>query len=458
MTSIPLDKAPRRRGRRWPWLLAGLGSAVVAAGVGISQSGLLTPPPLAADQTAEVTRQTLAVQIQANGTVVPVRKVNLAPKEAGRVLELLVDEGDRISEGQLIARMDSEQLQAQVNQQRANLARAQANLAQRREGNRPEEVSEAQARTTTATASIAEAQVRVDFAQREAQRQRQLAQDGAIARRALDEAESKLRQEETNLATLRSRLTEQQQSQERVENGSRPTELAQAQAEVAQAEAQLDQAETQLRNTEIRAPFGGILTRRYAQVGDFVTPATAASSSEGASSSSIAELLSGLEIEAKVPEANLDQIQQGQLVEIRADAYPSQVFKGRVRLIAPRAVTENNITTLRVKIKLETGQQQLKPGVNVRLSFQVKSLADSLAVPAAAVVPQPDGKAAVYLAPDPADPSAKAKLQPIQVGLTVGDKTQVMDGLKPGDRILLQPPPEKLIDGIDNTRPAGGEN
>lgn len=85
-------------------------------------------------------------------------------------------------------------------------------------------------------------------------------------------------------------------------------EIAQSRAQVSEAVSQLQVYETQLENTLVRTPFAGIITRRYTDVGDFVTPTTSASTSDGATSASIAELSSGLEVEAKVPEASIARI------------------------------------------------------------------------------------------------------------------------------------------------------
>jgi HlyD family secretion protein len=240
-------------------------------------------------------------------------------------------------------------------------------------------------------------------------------------------------------------LREQRESLEKLRNGTRKEEIAQAEAEVAQARAQLQYYETQLENTFIRAPFAGTITRRFAQEGDFVTPTTSASSSDGATSASIAELSSGLEVEAKIAEASMPQIKLGQDVEIRADAYPDNVFKGRVRLIAPTAVKENNVTFIRVKVDLQTGQDLLKPGINVKLTFLGNQISNALVVPLAAIVTKKDGQTGVLVP----DQNNKAQFRPVTVGVTSGNQTQILQGASKGERIFIQPPPDQKIDGVD---------
>lgn len=224
----------------------------------------------------------------------------------------------------------------------------------------------------------------------------------------------------------------------------RPEEIAQAEAEVAQSKAQVAFYQSQLNNTIIRAPFSGVITRRFAQEGDFVTPTTSASSSEGATSASIAELSSGLEIEAKIPEATISKIKSGQTANIQADTYPEETFKGKVSLIAPRAVQENNITSFRVKVALTTGQQKLKSGMNVKLTFLSEPIKNALVVPLAAVVTQPNGQTGVYVARQ-----NQVRFQPIKVSATSSNQVQVLAGLQKSDRIFITPPSTEKIQGVD---------
>lgn len=393
----------------------------------------------------EVTSKDIAVQIKANGVVQAVQNINLSPKEAGRIAKLYVDEGDRVEQGQLVAHMEDEQFQAQVNQYKAALAKAQADLALKRAGTRPEEISEAKARVATAEANVAEIQAKLNRASEELKRNQFLAEEGAISQNALGEFLTQERSAKANLEAAVARLKEQKESLEKLRNGTRKEEIAQAEANVAQATAQLQYYETQLKNTSIRAPFAGTITRRFAQEGDFVTPTTSASSSDGATSASIVELSKGLEVEAKVPEASIAQIKPGQSVEIRADAYSDDIFKGRVRLIAPRAVQDNNVTSFRVKVALQTGQDKLKSAMNVKLAFLGDPISNALVVPQAAIVTKKDGQTGV-LVPDKKN---QAQFQPVTVGPTSGDQIQILQGVSKGERILLSPPEGQVIPGVD---------
>jgi HlyD family secretion protein len=401
--------------------------------------------------TVLVKSQDLQLQIKVNGLVQSIRKINISPSTQGRIMELFVREGDRIQAGQAIARMDDEQLQAQVSQYEAILDRSRAQLAERLAGSRQEEVAKAEADVIRSEARVQEARSRLQLATEKLNRRQILQKEGAITREALNESQVDVRNAEDNLTQTQASLAISQQDLARQRSGFRAEEIAQTRAQVAEANAQLQSFQIQLNNTLVRAPFGGIITRRFTDVGDFVAPTTSASSSDGATSASIAELSSGLEVEAKVPEANIAGIKQGQSVEVRSDSYPDQVFKGQVQSIAPRAVKENSITSFRVKVKLETGLEQLKAGMNVKLAFIAEPIQNALVVPLSAVVTQKDGQRGIWLL----DANSEIRFQLIRLGSESGSQAQILEGLKAGDRILISPPADQIIPGVDNTQGTG---
>ena len=401
--------------------------------------------PVTTQQTVDVKQQNLTSKIQASGVVQAERTINLSPEDSGKIAELFIQEGDFVSQGQIIARMTSRRSQAEVAQYEAALAQAQATLAQQRAGARPEEIAAARARVATVEASINAAQTRLQQAQQELSRFEGVAQQGAISTNELNTYQTTAQESSANLVADQRRLEESQAVLTRLQNGTRSEEIEQAEAAVAQANAQLTAVQVRFDETIVRAPFDGVITRRFAETGDFVSPATAASSGDGAASTSIAELSSGLEIEAKVPEASIAQLEVGQAVEVRSSAYPDQVFTGEVKLIAPRAIRDNQVTVFRVKVTLKTGQEELKSGMNVRLTFIGKPITDALVIPLAAVVTESDGSTGVYVSRE-----SGPTLQPVQLGTTTGTQVQIIDGLDAGEEILIEPPTDKIIEGVDN--------
>ena len=420
-----------------PWIVG----LVVSGLLGIATAVTLTiqdstPKSDITQQTVTVVSKDLVIQVKASGVVQAVQKINLSPKSEGRIMQLYVEEGDRVQQGELVARMDSMRLQAQINQYKAVLAKVEAELAQKRAGSRFEEIAEASARVATATANIAEAQAKFNHTRQELKRYQGLVVQGAISRNQFSEYLSKYGEARANLQAAQTRLQEQNLALTKLRNGVRPEEIAQAQASVAEAKGQLQYYQIQMQDSQIEAPFSGKITRLFVQKGDFVTPTTSASSSDGATSTSIAELSNGLEIEAKVPEASIAQIKVGQRVEIKTDAYPNEVFRGRVRMIAPRAVKENNITLFQIKVAVQTGQDKFKYGMNVRLAFMTQEIPHALVVPLATIVTRPDGQTGVMIP----DTNNRARFRPVSVGATVGEQIQILQGISKGDRIFINPP------------------
>lgn len=365
--------------------------------------------------------QNLTVRVSASGTVVPFQTVNISPKTAGRLVQLLVEQGDRVRQGQIIARMDSSDIEAQLAQAQANLAEAQARQAQILAGNRAQEIAQAQAQVNAA-------QARVDLTSGRVSRNRPLAEEGAISRDRLDEVIA-----DDNSA--RANLREAQQRLNLLRAGSRPEEIAQARAAVAAAAAQLKAVQVQLNDTIIRAPFNGVITQKYATEGAFVTPTTSASSTSSATSTSIVAIAEGLEILAKVPEVDIAQIKRGQRVEIQADAYPDRTFQGQVRLVSPEAVVEQNVTSFQVRVSIVTGLDQLRSGMNADLVFLGSKLPNALVVPTVAIATE-KGKTGVYVPGNDKKPVFK----PVEIGASIEEKTQILTGLEAGMRVFIDFP------------------
>ena len=460
-----------------PWLIGLVGLvATVTIGTFVASkvlTGSQTSDQMIQELTIPVAAKNITLRIPASGNVVPIRSVNISPKNPGILKSLLVEQGDRVEKNQILARMDSADIQARIAQARANIAQSQAQLDQALAGNRSQEIAQAKARLAQVQAQfaaakagnrpqeIAQAKAQVDAAKakviltgKQVKRYQYLYQQGAEQKQLLEQnisedrtAQANLREAQKRLALLQSGsrvedieqrravVMEAKAALELLESGSRPEEIAQRRAALAAANAQLQTELVNLENTIIRAPFGGVITQKYANVGAFVTPTTSASASASATSSSIVALASGLEVLAKVPEADVGKIKSEQAVEIVSDAYPGKTFKGRVRLIAPEAVKEDGVTLFQVKVAIDTGKQELISGLNVDLTFLGEQIKDAFMVPTVAIVTE-KGNTGVLIP----DSKNQPLFRPITIGSQVKDQTQILDGVKPGDRIFLNPP------------------
>ena len=440
--------------------------------------------------TVPVEAKSVTVRITASGKVQPVQSVNISTKSPGLLADLNVEQGDTVKQGQIIARMDNSEIKMRILQYQANLAQAKAQLAESEAGSRPEEIAQAKARVDQAQAQLAiirdgnrlqeiqQAQAQVDSAKASValtksrvKRYQDLAKDGAISQDSLEQYVSENSKAKANLEEAQRRLSllkvgnrnqdiqkqaaivnQEKEGLRKLENGNRPQEIARLKAAVASAEAQLKQQQVQLEDTIIRAPFSGIVTQRYATVGGYVSPAISASSNASATSTSIVALAKGLEVLANVPEVDISQIKQQQKVEITIDAYPEEVFQGQVRLIAPEAVVDQNVTSFQVRVAIKTGAEKLRSGMNVsEVTFLGNNIKDALLIPQELIVTQ-KGKTGVWLLGE----KNKPQFRLVTIGANIDNQIQVLDGLKAGDRVFIDLPKtkekEKIEQGKENKK------
>lgn len=467
-----------------PWiagavcLIVGLGLGAVGVMVVRRQAGL----PLAELEklTVEAQRSRLTLKVRVNGSVVPVRSVNLSPKNAGRLERLLVNQGDVVAAGDLIAVMESRDLDAQYLQAQARQIQAEARLKELQAGGTPvvvaqgqeevrqaqtqmlveaAQVNEAEAQIAEAQAQVNESQAQLDLAEQQLKRNIALESEGAISGDRLDELTTAANRARANLERSRASLVRAQagflrtqasqaQAKSRLEasqlrlqdtaSSQRPEQIELAEAQIFEAMAQVRAVEVQKEDSLLRAPFDGIVTQRYADPGAFVTPTTSASSTASATSTSVVALAQGLEVIANVPEVDIDAIQPGQIVEITADAFPEATFLGQVRLVSPEAVEEQNVTSFQVRVALTTGLKQLRSGMNVDLNFIGQNLGDVLVVPTVAIVTR-EGERGV-LVPDSKN---EPEFQPVKTGATIGKETQILSGVEQGERVFIDLPSDR---------------
>ena len=467
----------KRMGTRWLlWLL--LPCLLVGGGYGVYRLAVVIPAEQQKKQilTMPVERQTLPITISANGTVNPERSINVSPKNSGVLKRLLIKEGDSVKQGQILANMDDSNLQGQLTQAKGQLAQAQANLQKLVAGNRPQDIAQAQALLEQNEASlqalvagnrpqdIAQAQAHLQDTQATAnqkeddlRRNQQLYDAGAISLQTLNQARSardsaqaqvkaaqqaldlqKAGSRSEDIEQARAKVKQQQQALSLLQAGNRPEDIDAARAQVTSAEGSLQSIQSQINDTVIRAPFDGVVTKKFSDPGAFVTPTTSASSVAGAASNSILTLASTNQVVANLSENNVAQVRLGQKVTITADAYPKKTFVGKVSQIAAQATVTQNVTSFEVKVALPDAESQklLRSGMNVAAEFQVGELKDAMVVPTVAVVRQEKGTGVFVVGPD-----NKPKFTRIETGVTVNNKTEVKSGLKGNEKVLISFPP-----------------
>ncbi|MDR5836822.1 efflux RND transporter periplasmic adaptor subunit [Caballeronia sp. LZ034LL] len=380
----PSAAVPRRR-RHWlRWAIAAL---IVLALIAIAFR--LTGPQ--AIETATVTSaypsQSYTL-LNATGYVVPQRKAAVASKGQGRVEWLGVLEGSVVKQGEVIARLESDDVAASLAQAQAQVKVAQANLQLQRAELKNAEVDLKRYRILVPQGAIPATQY-----------------DAALAR--FDKAQASINSDEAAILSAR----------------------ANAQA----AQVAVDQ-------TVIRAPFDGVVLEKHANVGDNITPFSSASDSKGAVVT-IADMKT-LEVEADVAESNIARIAVDQPCEIQLDALPDVRFPGRVSRMVP--TVDRSKATVLVKVRFVDRDARVLPDMSAKVAFLSKPVPPDqkqavIAVQPSAVVTR-GGKQVVYVISQDI-----AHEVPVTAGARIGDLLAVQ-GVKPGDVVALSPG-ETLKDG-----------
>jgi HlyD family secretion protein len=383
--------APRagRRARRWLVPALAVAANAIAAAV-VYRLTLGAPPQV---ETAAVTlaypyqAQTV---LNATGYVVAQRKASVASKATGRLEWLGVAEGSRVQKGEVIARLESQDVAA---------ARAQA-----------------AANVTVARANVQEALAEEQDARRQLERTRELLTQKFVSEAAYDTALA--RSDKARAAV----------------NSARAAEAA--------AAANLQAAGVAVEQTLIRAPFDGVVLTKNANVGDTITPFSQALDTKGAVVT-MADM-STLEVEADVSESNLQKVKVGQSCIVELDAVPDARFVGSVNRVVP--TVDRAKATVMTKISFRDPDPRILPDMSARVAFLTREPAADertahLAVRAAAIVHDSAGDA-VYAVRDD-----KAVRVPVQAGRTIGDLVELVRGPQAGEKVVLNPP-RNLQDGM----------
>jgi HlyD family secretion protein len=356
---------------------------------------------------ATVERETVVKSVVATGKVEPVTKVEIKSKANGIIEKLYVDVGDEVEPGQVLAELDKEQLAARLREEQANLQAAEANL---------------QAARAQLEKNVIEAEgPDVEFARRAFERARSLFEQKLIAQSALDDARSAL-----EVAENRQRSAKGQLSVSRAR-------VAEAEAKVAQARASVSRAEEDLRNATIRAPIRATVLTRDVEVGSPVSSIL----NLGANATLVMTLgdIDRVFVRGKVDEADIGRVRLGQPARITVETFKDRKFEGRVTQISPIGVEKDNVTTFEVEVSIDNPGNELRANMTANAEIVLEEHPDSLVVPEAAIIYDAARNAFVDV-PAPSEKNGRRRV-PIKVGVGNGTRTQVLEGLKPGDKVIL---------------------
>ena len=323
--------------------------------------------------TAE--RGDIARSVVATGKIQPLAKVEVKSKASGIVKKLLVDYADKVKQGQVLAELDKEELQARVREARATLQAAQA--------------AEQAAQATYERNVVEAAAPDVPFLKSSMERAQQLYKDGLIAKSLLEDAE-KAYQLGLNKQMAAQRNTAVSRA-----------ELARARAQVAQAQAALERAEEDLRNSTLVSPIDGLVLSRDVQVGDAVSSILVL----GSQATLVMTLgdVSDVYVLGKVDEADIGKVYLGQPARIVVESFKDKKFEGKVAKISPLGKEKDNVTTFDVRVSIRNPSGELRANMSANAEIILEEKKGVLLIPEAAVIYDKDRNASVEVT----DPKAE---------------------------------------------------
>ncbi len=357
---------------------------------------------------AKVEKGDLAKSVVATGKVEPITKVEIKSKASGIVKKLLVDAGDRVKRGQLLAQLDKDEILAQVEQSKAALQAANASL-------------------NSADADYERAKVDaegpdVPLLKRAYDRALGMAKDGIVSASALDDA-----QRNYELALNKQNVAKAQVTVLKAK-------IAQARAQVAEDQANLKQLEEQLSYTDIESPIEGVVLSRDVEIGDAVSSILVL----GSSATLIMTLgdTSEVYVKGKVDESDIGKVYLGQPARIKVESFKEKTFNGKVTKISPMGVEKDNVTTFEVRVSINNPGGELKAEMTANAEILLEEHKNVLQIPEGAIIYDNQKKASVEI-PEPRAKDGKRKVA-VNIGISNGAKTELLSGLKEGDQVVLQ--------------------
>jgi len=287
-------------------------------------------------------------RIRVSGNI-EITEVEVSFKIPGRVEERPVFEGQMITEGQVVARLDQKDLKLEIAQRQAQVAAARAVLAELQTGSRPEEITQAEAALERVQAEGSRA--RIEF-----ERQKRLFDREVISTREFDQAK-------TAFEAAEARIREARAFSALVRKGPRQEKIDQSEATLQQAKQALELAQTRLNYATLLSPISGMVLSENVQSGEYVSPGTPVISLGD---------LSRVYLRAYINETDLGRIKLGQKVHLTTDTFPGKKYEGKISFIAPQAeFTPKNIQTqkervklvYRIKVEIPNPNMELKPGM-----------------------------------------------------------------------------------------------
>jgi len=434
--------------------------AVAILAVGVYASTVYSKRGIVAVQTGKVVRADLTSLVTASGEIKPKNYINIGANAIGELTQILVKEGDRVRKGQLVARVENVQPEAQVNSQKAAVSSAEADSNAAEAGLKVGDVN-----LHTYQAIIDHSKADLEHAKLDFERAKELYKDQLLAKQDFD---AKKATYDAAVAALEEQQTRLDQA--RSQREQQAAQLASTQRHVAQSKAMLAQVADVLHKYDSYAPLDGVVTNLPVRVGETVVPGV--QNSAASTIMTIADM-SVITAEVKVDETDIVSVKLDQKADISIDAIPNKTFKGHVIEIgntailrstglaaSQSAVSSQEAKDFKVVIAMDDPPDDIRPGLSCTAKITTATRQKALTIPIQALTvrqkgdlepkPKAGGGAQAATKPDPAAEKArkeevqgvfviaggKAQFRKVETGITGATDIEVVSGLKEGDEIV----------------------
>jgi RND family efflux transporter MFP subunit len=358
-------------------------------------------------QVTAVTQDTIRRIVAGDGMLFPRDQAGVTPKIASPVQRFLVQRGDHVRQGQLLAVLESRDLTAGAAESQALLSQTEANLRSTTSAQVPEAIVKAQT-------DVDIAQQTEDAGKKLLDNREKLFQQGALARKLVDDAQ-------VAYAQAHGALLSAQEHLHALQSVGKQEQIKTATSQVEAARSHLQSSQAQVSYSQIVSPIAGVIADRPLYAGEMATPGS--------------PLVTVMDISKVIARANVPQNQSAS-VKVGQPATITQVdtnqtVPGKVTVVSP--ATDPNSTTIQVWVQADNPGEQLKPGTSVHVAIMTEVIKATPVVPIAAILPGEEGGTACLVIS--ADNIAHRR--PVKLGVREGDKVQILNGVRPGEEVVI---------------------
>jgi HlyD family secretion protein len=388
-----------------PFLLAA--AACLLAASGCSKKPEKQAEALAPVQVAAVTQDTIHRVVTGEGALFPENQWNVMPKITAPVQKFLVNRGDHVREGQLVAVLENRDLVATAAANKGQVDQAQANLQNTERATVPEAAVKAKS-------DVESAQEAADAAKKVLESRQKLLQEGALARKLVDDAAVQYAAGKAQLQTALEHLRT-------LESAGSQAQINMAKGQVETAQGQYRSAEAQIAYSEIRSPGAGVVADRPLYPGDMAAAGTPLM---------VVMDISRVVARINVPTSQSGSVKVGQTATVKLSD-GTREYPGQVVVVSP--ATDPNSATFQVWVRIGNPGEFLKPGASVHAAVDTETIKNAMLVPSAAILPGEEGGTAVLVV----TPDNVVHRRNVQVGVRQADKVQIVNGVMPREDVVV---------------------